>query len=497
MNAECCICRTDEGTIVCPFCSSAFCKSCLQKSFDYFTSIACIECRKEFSIEFLQKYFTKKYLEKTIRKKQEDKLFSEESALLQNTLGIIAQERERNERKQIVNSELKELKDKMKMFEIRRNELRQELRKIWRGDVEEKERRVFVQHCPSSDCRGFLSIRWKCEVCLRYFCKSCREEIKEENDEKHVCDPQLVESIKFAEKGTKKCPNCGESIFKTEGCSQMFCVTCATAFDWNTLRIIHSVIHNPEYFRWLNQRGHNERRIGDIPCGGIIDAFQIRTQEMINIRAGVGGINEFLTRHAQNVEQEQNNENIRKDYLMKKIDVKEFKRRIFIAGRKHDRIQRYYRIIQMFVNIASDLIRDHVLNNTEAKGVQELQEFREIVNNDIMKIKEDRYLTIRLIDSNFTLVARDKVREIRIKEFACTYPGCLNPCYMQEGKGALNVCDAHRRHIRAENKRLGKFCIYKMKSGVRKNQPCGKLASNMEGTICFLHLPKLKSQDFD
>jgi hypothetical protein len=502
---NCAICLEEKGMISCPFCSLGFCKNCLQSSFIYFTSVACPDCRKELSMEFLQRFYTKAYLEKLFRQKKEDQLFSEESALLQNTLGVLAQERERDERKQVVRSEIKEIANKMLELERKRNELRRELRGILRGTFEEKERRAFVQPCPIEGCRGFLSTRWKCEVCFRYFCSDCREEIKfneqEEIKEEHKCDPQLVESIKFAEKGTKRCPNCGVAIFKIEGCRQMFCVSCHQAFDWETLRIIHEPVHNPHYFQWLNQRGHNERRIGDVPCGGLVDAFQIRSPEMIRIRAGIGGINEFLVHNARNIEHEQNNENIRKDYLMKKIDLKEFKRRVYIAGRKHDRMQRYFRILQMFVNIASDLIRDHVLNHTEAKGVQELSEFREIVNNDIRKIKEDKYTSVKLIDQNFNFMRdneREAVRrEARSKVSYCTYPDCHRTFYEREGERAFKVCGNHRFVIQNENKQLGRLCICKMKTGIRKNQPCGRVASNIEGTICSMHLPKLKRQYFD
>ena len=68
-------------------------------------------------------------------------------------------------------------------------------------------------------------------------------------------------------------------IHKTEGCNQMYCVMCHTAFDWNSLRIITGVIHNPHYFEYLNrQPGQAPRTPGDLVCGGPPNSFTIRNR---------------------------------------------------------------------------------------------------------------------------------------------------------------------------------------------------------------------------
>lgn len=68
----------------------------------------------------------------------------------------------------------------------------------------------------------------------------------------HVCDPNTVESISEILTSTRPCPQCGERIFRTEGCRHMFCPRCKQAYDWETLEPqIHNT--NPEFLAWIRE----------------------------------------------------------------------------------------------------------------------------------------------------------------------------------------------------------------------------------------------------
>lgn len=56
-------------------------------------------------------------------------------------------------------------------------------------------------------------------------------------------------------KESKPCPKCGVRISKIDGCDQMWCVECKTAFCWKTGEIETRNIHNPHYFQFLRERG--------------------------------------------------------------------------------------------------------------------------------------------------------------------------------------------------------------------------------------------------
>jgi len=149
-----------------------------------------------------------------------------------------------------------------------------------------KEKKVFFMPCPGDECKGMLSTQYKCGLCSIVVCPDCHEirskgEAEEgEEDNKHTCDPNSVATARAIKKDTKQCPGCHAPIYRSEGCMQMWCTGCHTAFDWRSgEKIMEGQLHNPhfiEYTRKMNGGGAAPRAPGDVVCGGICAEFEVR-----------------------------------------------------------------------------------------------------------------------------------------------------------------------------------------------------------------------------
>ena len=148
--------------------------------------------------------------------------------------------------------------------------------------AEKEEKKEFFMSCPAVNCNGMLSTQYKCGICETYACKECNECIGLIKSAEHTCDPNNVASAEAIKKETKQCPGCHNRIYRVEGCSQMWCTGCHTAFDWYTgKKVVTGRLHNPhwlEYQRSLNGGVAAPRAPGDVPCGGICTRGDLNTR---------------------------------------------------------------------------------------------------------------------------------------------------------------------------------------------------------------------------
>lgn len=222
--------------------------------------------------------------------------------------------------------------------------------------------------CPLEDCNGFLNKQYVCGLCEIKICKHCFEKLEEDEDNEHVCNEDKKKTIEMLKRDTKPCPKCAEMIHKTEGCNQMYCIKCHTAFSWRTGEIETRHIHNPEYFRYLRENGeHIPRNPGDIPhnaCNELPNyraliglcrtfyptTYETRTNKHIDNKNTIIISNMYrMKTHILHIQRIRNNElqlfennlkQLRVLYILNRIDKNTFKRKIQIINKKYDKDQK-------------------------------------------------------------------------------------------------------------------------------------------------------------
>jgi len=112
-------------------------------------------------------------------------------------------------------------------------------------------KRSFTMKCVQSDCEGFLSAEYTCGLCDVHVCESCHVP----KSPGHVCDAATVATIRQIRKEAHPCPTCAALISKIDGCDQMYCTQCHTAFSWITGLKETGVVHNPHYFQYMRETG--------------------------------------------------------------------------------------------------------------------------------------------------------------------------------------------------------------------------------------------------
>lgn len=445
---ECSICISEKSIfITCQYCKFQACGECQQTYILDQPQPKCMSCGKEWTYNWVREAFPKNFINGPYKDHKSDILYEIEKVLLPNeqkkAKNCIKYYNDiKNYKDQVINYEEKIAeeykimkKDPVSYYrkpgEITRydmlnslkagvnrkiKEAKKEVEWIMNNDdyVEfKKPEPVFRRPCPQKDCRGFFDHKsWKCGLCGNRVCENCLEEKEEE----HKCDPNIVKNVKSLLKETKPCPKCAASIYKIEGCSQMFCTICHTAFDWNTGRVENGRIHNPHYWEYLKQTGQDLDEIRQIQNGGIgrVGVNRCFTFEDCEIKLRhskrFNGVFQKIY-HLQDVElprfQPQNLEVVNKDlriqYLCNYFTEKEFKSKLMARFKKNNFNDEMYQILEMFLNTSKDTI------TTTFKDVS----IHEVEDLDTFTI----YKSLRTLQ-NYTFEAITKIYDI----YGYTFP---------------------------------------------------------------------------
>ena len=387
--------KSTRKPIKCNFCEYIACLDCTKR---YLLNTVhqphCMNCRKEWSWDILVESFPSTFLKEEYRSMRETILLEEEKIYLPELLS----KAEHIKKLDVLNKEFNQITTKIFENDIKEDQLVSTQRKMDRELKEEREavrtkmsnlhKKSFKERvefrvsmkCPSEDCRGFLSESFQCGLCTKDFCKECHETKNQE----HKCNPDQVETVKELEKSTKPCPKCMIRIYKTDGCDQMFCTQCRTAFSWRTGRVEEGVIHNPHYYQMMRAGQITDERHRPADCEQMPAFQQINRlihKKSREIQDFLYLMHQRLTHHRNvtlvEMNQPVNYEKERLSYLVGEVDERKFKQKLYVRWQRNLRIREERQIISTFLVVGEQLMKQLTLENIE-QTVKQFEKVKEI-----------------------------------------------------------------------------------------------------------------------
>ena len=303
-NCPICDCKYKETgrkfrRVSCTFCEYSTCNTCCET---YVLSkpneAHCMnpECKKQFPRKFMYDSFAQQFLNVRYKAHRENYLFEAENAKMAGTqafveavvsteelrMHIIHQKEKLGHMKRSIVESCQRLSRQQQLlgqYTDRTGFGGRHVGGVGDEDGEDGDgsssarRQVFMHRCPDPECRGFVSSQWKCGMCKNWSCPECHEikGLERENDT-HQCNPDVVATVALMRRDTKPCPGCHTQIHKVDGCDQMWCTICHTAFSWTTGLVEKNRIHNPHYYQYLRENaadGEIPREPGDGGGGGV------------------------------------------------------------------------------------------------------------------------------------------------------------------------------------------------------------------------------------
>jgi hypothetical protein len=448
--------RSTRAEVKCPYCEFKSCSSCVEYYLlDTTQDAHCMNCRKGWSRDVLLKNLTRKFVTNDYKHRREELLLERERALLPSTQPWVEQERMKrrlvmevnvlNNIKGIASAELAVIQSEdlnmiaaemnyltdwearteraRRCMEVRKNinNTSQEIQ--WReyqlvlhsreiGSVEQ--RRVFVRACPSNGCRGFLSSAWKCGICEMWACPECHEVKGPSKDSPHTCDANNIATARLLDKDSKPCPKCASIIFKINGCDQMFCTQCHTAFSWRRGTIEVGAIHNPHYYEIQRLMGTAPRNVGDIPCGGMPN-WDVFTAARINFAENSPLIRALHQQHHHiewvvlpryqggNVA---DNRDYRIKFMIGDWDEVEFKRRLQQREKARLKKSDILQLLNMYQLVVAEIFQRGVENKFENLNLYmtEFSNLRDYINTEMSCVSKRYSCSTPKITEKFYLI---------------------------------------------------------------------------------------------
>lgn len=422
--------------VSCPACEYAACVQCNKAYLETAVQSQCMQCQQPWNREFVDANFPQAWVFGRYMDHRADVLLDREMAQLPESQALVANYNVYvglSRQMQKDQEEKDELYARIEALNRNRWNLQHRMDRIRAAgysndglningdnhDETARESKAFVRGCPVDECRGFLSTALKCGTCQSFACARCFAPIGKDREAPHECKPEEVATAKLLKKDSKPCPKCAVMIFKIDGCSQMWCTMCHTAFDWRTGReVVNGTIHNPHYYAYLRSRSANgeiPRNPGDIPGGagracregrGLMTAPGF--DALLRSRGDtskVKGTNHALLRchrtlrHVEHWElrglahpdNPPNHWDLRLKYLLRELNRDDMKRELATRDRRREQQIAVRQVLEMVLATAGDLIDGWRTDENQPESralLNEMKDLFEYANQHLMVIRK-------------------------------------------------------------------------------------------------------------
>lgn len=334
--------------------------------------------------------------------KRKDDLFQREVGLMAPTSVLVANHREaeaKRTRAEELREDARELMRKVVALREEASQLEFQanvLESIKLTDVGSSQK--IHKRCFAESCRGWLDHGLHCSVCDQNFCGRCHAVNSE-----HVCDPGQVYTVDYIEATSRPCPTCAAPISKIDGCDQMYCIVCDTAFSWHSGEVDPGFIHNPHYLRKMESGGHVPRASvsDELPPWRDLADLVPRDEELVR---GFYAVVYDLLGAQQKLFEPVNNDYERAQFMINKISESKFKSLLHVKEKRWLLRREIAKSTDEFLRVGCRLFWQLLSGDVTLNSLREkIEEMRLKANGELLALSRRwERLCVPVYDETFT-----------------------------------------------------------------------------------------------
>ena len=417
--------KSTRSKVKCGKCQFECCKECVRTYLlGSIKNAHCLNCGIEWDRKFMVENLNGSFVTQKYKNHRSNILLDREKARLPETMPFVARRikvRDLEVENSKLNDEISILKEKYRLLELKKRENDVKIRNILTGNEGgEEKRQHFHKACPADNCKGFLSTAYKCGICKIWACSKCFEIKGYNKDDEHTCKEENLKTAEMIKKETKNCPGCAATIYKINGCDQMFCTQCKIAFSWKTGEIETGVIHNPHFYEYQRQVGQNIRNPTEVPCGGIPGYWDFQNKIRYSLRRKE--ISQKLTDKVMNFHREANhwqhweirllrrqcrlledNRGLRIEYLLNNITEHFMKNELIKREKSKNKKNSILHIYELMNTVFTESLID-IYNQTDQNNIlmnfDRIEKLIDYSNKELARVSYVFGQTVKCFDKN-------------------------------------------------------------------------------------------------